>query len=42
MKPFDLIEALSGKPVVTKSGKSVSEIHYFKTVALDISQLFAL
>ena len=31
MKPFNLEEALAGKPVVTRDGREVTEIHYFKT-----------
>lgn len=32
MKPFDLEKALNGHPVVTRDGRKVTEIHYFKTV----------
>lgn len=32
MKPFNLEEALAGKPVVTKSGQKVIELHYFKGI----------
>lgn len=30
MKPFNLQEALAGKPVVTRDGRKVQELHYFK------------
>ena len=33
MKPFDLKQALSGKPVVTRDGRKVLEIYHFKTAA---------
>ena len=32
LKPFDLQAALAGKPVVTRDGIKVKEIHQFKTV----------
>ena len=35
MKPFDLERALVGDPVVTRSGTTVTEIHYLKTVQND-------
>jgi hypothetical protein len=31
MKPFDLVRALAGEPVVTRNGKKVDELHYFET-----------
>ena len=31
MKPFNLQEALAGKPVVTKDGRKVTEIYHFNT-----------
>ena len=31
MEPFDLEKALAGAPVVTRNGKPVAELHYFKT-----------
>ena len=31
MKPFNLEEALAGKPVVTRDGLKVTEIYHFKT-----------
>ena len=31
MKPFNLEEALAGKPVVTREGKKVTELYLFKT-----------
>lgn len=31
MKPFNLQEALAGKPVVTRDGLKVTEIYHFKT-----------
>ena len=31
MKAFDLEKALAGEPVVTRDGKPVTYIHYFKT-----------
>ena len=30
MKPFNLQDALSGKPVQTRDGRKVTELHYFK------------
>lgn len=38
MKPFNLQEALAGKPVVTRDGRKVTELHYFAT-ALPSEQL---
>ena len=32
MKPFNLEEALAGKPVVTREGKKVTELYLFKTM----------
>lgn len=32
MKPFNLEQALAGKPVVTRDGREVTELHLFKTV----------
>lgn len=31
MEPFNLEKALAGEPVVTRDGREVTEIHYFKT-----------
>ena len=31
MKPFNLEEALAGKPVVTRDGRKVTELYLFKT-----------
>ena len=31
MKLFNLSEALAGKPVVTRDGRKVTELHHFKT-----------
>jgi len=31
MKPFNLQEALAGKPVVTRDGRSVTDFHVFPT-----------
>lgn len=31
MQPFDLSRALAGDPVITRDGRKVNEIHYFKT-----------
>lgn len=33
MKPFNLEEALAGKPVVTRDGRKVTEIYHFKTAS---------
>lgn len=30
MKPFDLNKAMEGEPVVTRDGREVLDIHYFK------------
>lgn len=30
-KPFNLQDALAGKPVVTRAGEAVQEIHYFES-----------
>lgn len=35
MKPFNLQEALAGKPVVTRNGRKVTELHYFATALPD-------
>jgi hypothetical protein len=32
MKPFNLQQALAGAPVVTRDGRKVEELHYFKNV----------
>ena len=42
MKPFDLKQALSGKPVVTRDGRKVEEIKYFKTANLDLNKVAAV
>lgn len=31
MKPFNLKEALEGKPVITRDGREVTQLHEFKT-----------
>jgi hypothetical protein len=31
MKPFDLVRALAGEPVVMRNGTKVEEFHYFET-----------
>ena len=31
-KPFDLKLALEGKPVITRDGREVTEVYFFKTV----------
>lgn len=31
LKPFNLKEALEGKPVITRDGKEVTQLHEFKT-----------
>ena len=33
MKPFNLQEALAGKPVVDRTGEPVTDFHYFKFYA---------
>lgn len=33
MKPFNLQEALAGKPVVTDTGQRVTDLHRFKTAS---------
>lgn len=30
MKPFNLEEALAGKPVVTRGGRKITDLHYFR------------
>ena len=35
LKPFNLEEALAGKPVVTRGGRKVTEIYHFKTANQD-------
>lgn len=37
MKPFNLEEALAGKPVVTRDGHNVSQITHFKNVDTPLS-----
>jgi hypothetical protein len=32
MKPFNLEEALAGKPVVTRDGRKVTQFHLFKNI----------
>lgn len=41
MKEFNLEEALAGKPVVTRDGRKVSELHLFETT-YDKQQLVAI
>lgn len=33
MRPFNLKEALAGKPVVTRDGRAVTELHQFKGIS---------
>lgn len=35
MKPFNLQEALEGKPIVTRDGRKVLDFHYFKDINSD-------
>ena len=43
MRPFDLEKALAGEPVVTRDGRTVTEIHHFKTMRSDCEfSLFAV
>jgi hypothetical protein len=35
MKPFNLEKALAGDPVITRDGRKVTDIHYFKAKDLD-------
>ena len=42
MREFNLEEALAGKPVVTRDGTKISEIHYFKTMEIHEYQLLAI
>ena len=37
MKPFNLEEALAGKPVVTRDGRKVTELYLFKTAGTNYS-----
>jgi len=34
MKKFNLEKALAGKPVVTRNGKKITELHLFKSAEL--------
>lgn len=42
MKKFNLQEALSGKPIITRDGRKVSEIHYLMTTTEDNTKLIAV
>jgi hypothetical protein len=42
MKPFNLEEALSGKPVVTRNGNEVTQFHKFNVLDLDAQELYAV
>lgn len=42
MKPFNLQEALAGKPVVTRDGHKVTELHYFETAQLGEQLVFVV
>lgn len=35
MKPFDLQKAMAGEPVVTRDGREVLDLHYFKEAGDD-------
>lgn len=41
MKPFNLDEALAGKPVITADGKPVEEIYYFKKANIGSMRVYA-
>jgi len=42
MKPFNLEEALAGKPVVTRNGNQVTQLHKFDVLDLDAQELYAV
>lgn len=42
LKPFNLEEALAGRPVVTRDGKQVNEIHRFKSADRNGQHLCAI
>jgi hypothetical protein len=42
MKPFNLEEALAGKPVVTRDGRKVTEIHHLVTASSGNNKLIAV
>lgn len=41
-KPFDLQAALEGKPVVTSSGRKITEIHHLKTAHKNMECIVAV
>jgi len=41
MRPFNLEEAIEGKPLITRGGKKVLDFHYFKAIKGN-SKIYAL
>jgi len=41
MRPFNLQEAIDGKPLITRGGKKVLDFHYFKAIKGD-SKIYVL
>ena len=42
MRKFNLQEALSGKPIITRDGRKITEIHYLMTTTEDNTKLIAV
>lgn len=42
MKPFNLQEALEGKPIVTRDGRKIIECHYFKYINKSLFPIYAI
>ena len=42
LKPFNLEEALNGAPLVTRDGRKVTHLHYFKDATHSPFKLFAV
>jgi hypothetical protein len=42
MKPFNLEKALEGDPVITRDGRKVTDIHYFRIKDLDASVMVGI
>lgn len=39
MRPFNLQEALAGKPVITRDGRKVTEIYHLKTATVGVQSV---
>jgi len=42
MKPFNLEEALNGKTVITRDGRTVSQLHYFDISTFELYPIYGV